>query len=85
MSIKSVDDLLAQGVSGRGVLVRSDLNVPLDDAGTITDSGRITASVPTLKALHPGHCGSSRCALPAGAVHTTRTRRRFATGTLFIQ
>ncbi|WP_113964334.1 phosphoglycerate kinase [Mycobacterium shimoidei] len=51
MTIKSVDDLLAQGVSGRGVLVRSDLNVPLDDAGTITDSGRITASVPTLKAL----------------------------------
>jgi phosphoglycerate kinase len=33
------------------VLVRSDLNVPLDDNGTITDPGRITASVPTLKAL----------------------------------
>ena len=33
------------------MLVRSDLNVPLDDAGTITDLGRITASVPTLKAL----------------------------------
>jgi phosphoglycerate kinase len=31
--------------------VRSDLNVPLDDDGVITDPGRITASVPTLKAL----------------------------------
>lgn len=30
--------------------MRSDLNVPLDD-GSITDPGRITASVPTLKAL----------------------------------
>lgn len=50
MSIKTLEDLLAEGVSGRGVLVRSDLNVPLED-GTITDPGRITASVPTLKAL----------------------------------
>ncbi len=33
------------------MLVRSDLNVPLDDDGNITDAGRITASVPTLKAL----------------------------------
>ena len=33
------------------MLVRSDLNVPLDDSGNITDAGRITASVPTLKAL----------------------------------
>ena len=33
------------------MLVRSDLNVPLDDDGVITDPGRITASVPTLKAL----------------------------------
>ena len=33
------------------MLVRSDLNVPLDDDGNITDPGRIIASVPTLKAL----------------------------------
>ena len=46
-----VDDLLAEGVEGRGVLVRSDLNVPLDDEGAITDPGRIHASVPTLRAL----------------------------------
>ncbi len=36
------------------MLVRSDLNVPLDsdgEQGRITDPGRITASVPTLSAL----------------------------------
>jgi phosphoglycerate kinase len=51
ISVPTLDDLLAHGVSGRGVLVRSDLNVPLDDKGNITDPGRITASVPTLTAL----------------------------------
>ncbi|MGY4708666.1 phosphoglycerate kinase [Mycolicibacterium sp. CBM1] len=51
MTVKTLADLLAEGVEGRGVLVRSDLNVPLDDVGTITDPGRIIASVPTLKAL----------------------------------
>ena len=50
MALPTLDDLLAQGVSGRGVLVRSDLNVPLED-GHITDRGRIVASVPTLGAL----------------------------------
>lgn len=51
MGIPTLKDLLAEGVSGRSVLVRSDLNVPLDEDGAITDPGRITASVPTLKAL----------------------------------
>ncbi|MDT5328702.1 MAG: phosphoglycerate kinase [Mycobacterium sp.] len=51
MAISTLEDLLADGVDGRGVLVRSDLNVPLDDEGNITDPGRIIASVPTLKAL----------------------------------
>lgn len=37
-------------VQGKRVLVRSDLNVPLDGT-TITDDGRIRASVPTIKAL----------------------------------
>ena len=50
MSVKTLADLLAEGVEGRGVLVRCDLNVPLAD-GVITDPGRIDASVPTLKAL----------------------------------
>lgn len=51
MAVSTLQDLLAEGVEGRGVLVRSDLNVPLDDNGAITDPGRIVASVPTLKAL----------------------------------
>jgi phosphoglycerate kinase len=50
-SVPTLADLLAEGVSGRSVLVRSDLNVPLDNDGEITDPGRIIASVPTLKAL----------------------------------
>ncbi|MCA2208547.1 phosphoglycerate kinase [Nocardia rosealba] len=51
MTVKTLQDLLAEGVEGRGVLVRSDLNVPLDDNGQITDPGRIIASVPTIQAL----------------------------------
>jgi phosphoglycerate kinase len=51
VAVHTLKDLLAQGVSGRGVLVRCDLNVPLDHDGAITDPGRVTASVPTLKAL----------------------------------
>lgn len=37
-------------LTGRRVLVRSDLNVPLEGT-TITDDGRIRASIPTLKSL----------------------------------
>ncbi|OZC82984.1 phosphoglycerate kinase [Rhodococcus sp. 06-418-5] len=50
MAVKTLQDLLDAGVEGRGVLVRSDFNVPLED-GTITDPGRIQASIPTLAAL----------------------------------
>lgn len=50
MTIKTLNDLLEEGVAGRHVLVRSDLNVPLDGE-EITDAGRITASLPTIKAL----------------------------------
>jgi phosphoglycerate kinase len=52
-AVKSLDDLLAEGVKGRRVLVRADLNVPFDKAnpGVIADDGRIRAVVPTLRAL----------------------------------
>jgi len=45
--MRGIDDL---EVSGRVVLLRADLNVPLDRA-TITDDGRIRASLPTITKL----------------------------------
>jgi phosphoglycerate kinase len=51
--VKTLDDLLGEGVSGRRVLVRADLNVPFDKAkqGVISDDGRARAVLPTLVAL----------------------------------
>jgi phosphoglycerate kinase len=46
--MRTIDDL--GDLAGRRVLVREDLNVPLDGT-TITDDGRIRASLPTLRAL----------------------------------
>jgi phosphoglycerate kinase len=47
MAMKSLDDL---DVGGATVLLRADLNVPLDGSA-ITDDGRIRASLPTITKL----------------------------------
>lgn len=44
--IESLGDL-----RGKRVLVRSDLNVPLDDGGRISDDGRVRAAAPTISSL----------------------------------
>ncbi len=48
--MKTIDELLSEGVAGKRVFVRADLNVPLDGTA-ITDDGRIRAVLPTVKAL----------------------------------
>jgi len=50
MNVLRFSDLIAQGkVAGRRVFIRADLNVPLDDAGHITEDTRVRASVPCLE------------------------------------
>jgi phosphoglycerate kinase len=46
--LRTLKDL--PNISGKKVLLRCDLNVPLSD-GEISDEGRIAASIPTIKAL----------------------------------
>ena len=46
MNVRPLTDL---ELRGRRVLVRVDYNVPLDEAGRITDDTRIQASLPTLR------------------------------------
>ncbi|MFI1201414.1 phosphoglycerate kinase [Streptomyces sp. NPDC020883] len=48
--MKTIDDLATEGVAGKRVFVRADLNVPMDGT-TITDDGRIRAVAPTIAKL----------------------------------
>lgn len=50
MSKKNIQDLSTASLKGRTVLVRADLNVPLDGS-RISDDQRIRASIPTLRLL----------------------------------
>lgn len=47
--MRTIEDL--GDLRGKKVLLRSDLNVPLDGGGSITDDGRVRASVPTIRRL----------------------------------
>ncbi|RQP26636.1 phosphoglycerate kinase [Piscinibacter terrae] len=50
MNVLRFEDLIAQGkVAGQRVFIRADLNVPLDDAGHITEDTRVRASVPCIE------------------------------------
>jgi phosphoglycerate kinase len=52
MAKLTIDNLIQQNlIKGKRVLVRVDFNVPLDENRNITDTKRITESIPTINAI----------------------------------
>ena len=55
LSIRDLD------VNGKAVLMRVDFNVPLNDAGEITDDTRIVSALPSIKQLLSGGAKLTLC------------------------
>ncbi len=56
LNVKTLSNLASNGeLKGKRVFIRSDLNVPFNDQGEISEDTRIRASVPAIKlALEAG-------------------------------